>query len=158
MYEGRESTMELAIDIETFSGTPITHGVYKYAADPDFTLLLFAYSIDNGPVTLIDVASGEKIPQDIIGALTSPLVHKWAFNAQFERVCLSRHLRDHHGLDFELAPKGWRCSAVWSSAMGLPASLKDVAKALDLDAQKLDTGKNLIKSGFISSICSSLTR
>ncbi|MDO5099316.1 MAG: DNA polymerase [Corynebacterium sp.] len=137
--------MELAIDIETFSGTPITHGVYKYAADPDFTLLLFAYSIDNGPVTLIDVASGEKIPQDILGALTSPMVHKWAFNAQFERVCISRHLRDHHGLDFDLSPKGWRCSAVWSSAMGLPANLKDAAKALDLDAQKLDTGKNLIK-------------
>ena len=131
----------LAIDLETFSTAPIgSGGVYRYAADDGFDILLFAYSEDGGPVHLVDLASGEELPPRIRDALTDPSVEKWAFNAQFERVCLSHWL----GIDGYLDPAQWRCSMVWASALGLPRSLKHVAETLNLDAQKLDTGTRLI--------------
>lgn len=131
----------LAIDLETFSTAPIgSSGVYRYAADEGFTILLFAYSEDGGPVHLVDLASGDELPPRIRDALTDPSVEKWAFNAQFERVCLSHWL----GIDGYLDPAQWRCSMVWASALGLPRSLKHVAETLKLDAQKLDTGTRLI--------------
>lgn len=131
----------LSIDIETFSTAPIgSGGVYRYASDESFDILLFAYSVDGGAVQLIDLASGEKLPPPIRDALTDPGVEKWAFNAQFERVCISHWL----GLDNYLDPAQWRCSMVWASALGLPRSLKHVAETLKLDAQKMDTGTRLI--------------
>lgn len=131
----------LAIDLETFSTTPIgSGGVYRYATDEGFDILLFAYSEDNGPVHIVDLASGEELPPRIRDALTDPAVEKWAFNAQFERVCLSHWL----GLDGYLDPAEWRCSMVWASALGLPRSLKHAAETLKLDAQKMDTGTRLI--------------
>lgn len=131
----------LAIDLETFSTAPIgSGGVYRYAADDGFDILLFAYSEDGGPVHLVDLASGEELPPRIRDALTDPSVEKWAFNAQFERVCLSHWL----GIDGYLDPAQWRCSMVWASALGLPRSLKHVAETLNLDAQKLDSGTRLI--------------
>lgn len=131
----------LAIDLETFSTAPIgSGGVYRYAADEGFDILLFAYSEDGGPVHLVDLASGDELPPRIRDALTDPSVEKWAFNAQFERVCLSHWL----GIDGYLDPAQWRCSMVWASALGLPRSLKHVAETLNLDAQKLDTGTRLI--------------
>lgn len=131
----------LAIDLETFSTTPIgSGGVYRYAADEGFDILLFAYSVDDGPVQLVDLASGDELPPRIRDALTDPSVEKWAFNAQFERVCLSHWL----GIDGYLDPAQWRCSMVWASALGLPRSLKHVAETLKLAAQKMDTGTRLI--------------
>ena len=131
----------LAIDLETFSTAPIgSGGVYRYAADEGFDILLFAYSEDGGPVHLVDLASGDELPPRIRDALTDPRVEKWAFNAQFERVCLSHWL----GIDGYLDPAQWRCSMVWASALGLPRSLKHVAETLKLDAQKLDSGTRLI--------------
>ena len=131
----------LAIDLETFSTTPIgSGGVHRYAADEGFDILLFAYSEDSGPVHLVDLASGDELPPRIRDALTDPAVEKWAFNAQFERVCLSHWL----GLDGYLDPAQWRCSMVWASALGLPRSLKHAAETLKLDAQKMDTGTRLI--------------
>lgn len=131
----------LAIDLETFSTAPIgSGGVYRYAADEGFDILLFAYSEDGGPVHLVDLAQGETLPPPIRDALTDPAVEKWAFNAQFERVCLSHWL----GIDGYLDPAQWRCSMVWASALGLPRSLKHVAETLKLDAQKMDTGTRLI--------------
>ena len=132
----------IALDIETFSPEPITHGVYKYAAHPEFKILLVAYSVDGGPVQLVDLDNGEHIPAAIIKALQDPGVENWAFNANFERVCLSRHLLNNAGF---LDPAGWRCSMIWSSALGLPTSLDAVGKALNLKLKKLTTGKDLIK-------------
>ena len=132
-------------------------GVYRYSESSNFTILLFAYSVDGSNVNVVDVACGEKIPNDILAALSDPTVTKWAFNASFERICLSRFLRDNYPQFFTsyqsndsavsnyLDPTGWKCSQVWSSYLGFPASLKDVGKALNLDRQKLDEGKDLIK-------------
>ena len=134
----------LSIDIESFSSAPLSKcGVYKYVEAPDFEILLFGYSADSGPVQVIDLASGEKIPPEIITALTDKAVTKWAFNANFERVCLSRFLGLPAGECLE--PTQWRCSMVWAATMGLPLSLEGVGSVLKLDKQKLTEGKDLIK-------------
>lgn len=134
----------ISIDIETFSDQPIQKtGVYRYAESDAFEILLFAYSIDGGDIQIVDLACGEKIPQDIIDALTDDTVTKWAFNANFERVCLSRYLG--YPVGEYLSPSSWRCSMVWSAAMGLPLSLEGVGAVLGLEKQKLTEGKDLIK-------------
>lgn len=150
----------LSIDIETYSDVNLSKcGVYKYAESPDFEILLFGYSADGSEVTVIDLAQGERLPQEIIDALTDDTVIKWAFNANFERVCLSRYLRDlgvsldpfhdKHPLSTECArflnPESWRCSMVWAATMGLPLSLEGVGAVLGLEKQKLTEGKDLIK-------------
>lgn len=130
----------LNIDIETFSKASLPSvGVYRYAADESFEILLFAYSVDGGEVQIVDLASGEQIPGDVLDALEDPGVVKSAFNAAFERVCLSAHLG--HRLD----PEGWRCSMVWASYAGVPLDLAGVAKALHLETEKMGEGKNLIR-------------
>ena len=134
----------ISIDIETFSDQPIQKtGVYRYAESDAFEILLFAYSIDGGDIQIVDLTCGEKIPQDIIDALTDDTVTKWAFNANFERVCLSRYLG--YPVGEYLSPSSWRCSMVWSAAMGLPLSLEGVGAVLGLEKQKLTEGKDLIK-------------
>ena len=134
----------LSIDLETFSSVSLQKcGVYKYAESPDFEILLFGYSIDGGEVKVIDLACGEKIPDDVLDALADDSVTKWAFNAQFERVCLSRHLGLPQGEYLE--PDAWKCSMVWSAYMGLPLSLEGVGAVLGLEKQKLTEGKDLIR-------------
>ena len=134
----------LEIDIESFSDVDLTKcGVYKYASAPDFEVILFTYSVDGGPVRQVDLACGEKIPAEIIAALEDDTVTKWAFNANFERVCLSRYLGYPTG-DY-LMPDSWRCSMVWAAYLGLPLSLEGVGTVLGLEKQKLTEGKNLIK-------------
>lgn len=130
----------LSIDIETYSSVNLQKaGVYKYAESPDFDILLFGYSVDGGAVQVIDLACGEKIPAEIVDALSDESVTKWAFNAQFERVCLSNYL------DTWLPPDSWHCTMVWSATLGLPLSLEGVGAVLGLEKQKLTEGKNLIK-------------
>lgn len=130
----------LSIDIETYSPISLTKaGVYKYCNHPDFQILLFSYAIDSCTVRTVDLASGEQLPAKILRALDDPAVVKWAYNAAFERTCLSAYLGRR------LDPAGWRCSMVWAATLGLPLSLKDVGKVLNLDAQKMDEGKDLIK-------------
>lgn len=134
----------LSCDIETFSSVSLAKcGVYKYVEAPDFEILLFGYSADSNPVQVIDLASGEELPPEIMAALTDKAVTKWAFNANFERVCLSRFLGLPTGEYFE--PSQWRCSMVWAATMGLPLSLEGVGSVLKLDKQKLTEGKDLIK-------------
>ena len=129
----------ISLDIETYSSVDLSKGgVYKYAESEDFQILLFAYSIDFGEIKVIDLASGEKIPEDIKSALKDPHVKKWAFNANFERVCLSKYLKE------DLSPVGWRCSMVLSASLGLPLSLESVGNVLNLPYQKLKEGKSLI--------------
>lgn len=150
----------LSIDIETYSSISLQKsGVYRYVEASDFEILLFGYSVDSGPVQVIDLACGEKIPEDIMEALTDDSVIKWAFNASFERICLSQHLKnlgisldpfhDNHPLSTECArylnPESWRCSMIWSATMGLPFSLEGVGAVLGLEKQKLTEGKDLIK-------------
>ncbi len=131
---------KLNIDIETYSSVSlIKSGVYKYAESEDFTVLLFAYAVDDGEVHVIDLVKGENIPPEIMKALEDDTVLKWAFNAQFERVCLSRML------GVRLNPTSWRCTMVWSGYMGLPLSLEGVGAVLGLEEQKLKTGKDLIR-------------
>ena len=130
----------ISIDIETYASANLGKtGVYRYAASADFELLLFGYAVDFGAVQVIDLTQGEQIPDDILQALDNPHIIKSAFNAQFERVCLSRFVG--HRLD----PSGWHCSRVWSATLGLPLSLKDVGTVLGLDKQKLTAGKELVK-------------
>ena len=130
----------LSIDIETFSSTNLADsGVYRYASSPDFEILLFGYSADGGPVQVIDLASGEALPEEVVEAIKSPDVIKWSFNANFERICLSKHFMSW------LEPDSWRCSMVWSAYLGLPLSLEGVGAVLGLDKQKLSEGKNLIR-------------
>ncbi len=134
----------LSIDIETYSGADLpTVGAYRYTLDPDFRILLFAYSIDEGPVQVVDLAQGEQLPEEVRDALTDPSVVKWAYNAQFERVCISRwlKLKDQEFLD----PRQWRCSMVLAGYLGLPMQLEAVGKALGLEQQKLASGKSLIR-------------
>jgi len=134
----------LSIDIETFSSANLSKsGVYKYAESPDFQILLFAYSADEGEVQVVDLAQGEEIPSEILGALSDQAIIKWAFNAQFERICLSRFLGMPLGT--YLNPEGWKCSMVWSATLGLPLSLEGVGAVLGLEKQKLQEGKSLIK-------------
>lgn len=131
---------QINIDIETFSRADLTKsGVYKYVNDPGFEVLLFGYSIDKGSVIVIDLASGEKLPVDVVAALTDDSILKYAFNAQFERVCLSKFLGVY------LTPDSWRCTMVTSLYLGLPGSLASVGQVLGLEKQKLEAGKDLIK-------------
>lgn len=134
----------LEIDIETFSSVNLAKsGVYRYVESPDFEILLFEYSVDGGEVNVIDLASGETLPKEIHDALEDETVTKWAFNAQFERICLSRFLGYPTGE--YLDPEGWKCSMVWSAYMGLPLSLEGVGAVLGLEKQKLTEGKDLIR-------------
>ncbi len=152
----------LSIDIESFSSADLTKsGVYRYAESPDFQILLFGYSVDGGEVQVVDFTAGATLPPDILDALTDDNVQKWAFNANFERICLSRHLSDmgvsldpfadnHHsaavlGKAKYLNPASWRCSMVWSAYMGLPLSLEGAGAVLGLTKQKLTEGKELIR-------------
>lgn len=134
----------LSIDIETYSDQPLTKtGVYRYVESPVFEILLFSYSVDGSPVQLVDLACGETIPSDIIAALTDETITKWAFNANFERICLSRYLGMPTGT--YLSPASWCCSMVWAATMGLPLSLEGVGSVLGLEKQKLTEGKELVK-------------
>lgn len=146
----------LSIDLETFSSVNLGKcGVYQYAESDDFEILLFGYSVDGSEVQVVDLAQGETIPDTVLSALTDETVTKWAFNAQFERVCLSRYLRDK-GINVNpsqtgkseglfLNPCSWHCTMIWSATLGLPMSLENVGAVLGLDKQKLTSGKNLIK-------------
>ena len=134
----------LSIDIETYSDVPLQKtGVYRYCESPNFEILLFGYSIDSGPVQVVDLACGEHIPKEVLAALEDDSVIKWAFNAAFERVCLSRYLGYPTGE--YLDPESWHCSMVWAATMGLPLSLEGVGAVLGLEKQKLTEGKELIK-------------
>ena len=135
---------ELAIDIETYCSADLKScGVYRYAEAPDFALLLFAYCVDGGEVRCVDVAQGETLPDDIRAALTDATVTKTAYNANFERVCLSRWLGLPQGE--YLDPRQWRCTMVAAARMGLPLSLGDCAKALRLTEGKMEEGRTLIR-------------
>lgn len=134
----------LSIDIETYSSADLNKcGVYKYSESPDFSVLLFGYAADGGEVSVVDLALGEMIPDEVMDALTDETVLKFAFNANFERVCLSRFLGMPTGE--YLDPSSWRCTMVWAAYMGLPLSLQGVGTVLNLDKQKLTEGKELIK-------------
>ena len=134
----------LSIDIETYSSVNLAKaGVYRYCESPDFEVLLFGYSADGGPVQVVDLANGEELPDRIRKALKDPDVTKWAFNAQFERVCLSRFLGFPTGK--YISPRSWRCTMVWAAALGLPLSLEGVGTVLGLEKQKLKEGKDLIR-------------
>ena len=149
----------LSLDLETYSSVDLgKSSVYRYAESPDFDILLLGYCADGGEVQVVDLAQGEQIPTEVIDALTDERVCKWAFNAQFERVCLSQWLRrngyplrnEHYAAPDDtcmayLNPAGWHCTMVWSAYLGLPLSLKDVGAALGLDKQKLTEGKELIR-------------
>lgn len=149
---------EISIDLETFSDVDLKKsGVYRYAESPNFEILLFAYSIDNGPVFVVDIACGECIPDDVLAVLTDDTVIKWAYNASFERVCLSYWLKRHHPKYFSsysiaedtvgnyLDSSSWRCSRIWGAYMGLPLSLEGIGAVLKLTNQKMKEGKDLIK-------------
>lgn len=130
----------LSIDIESYSDVDLSKcGVYKYASSPAFEILLFGYAVDGGGVRVVDLACGEQIPDEIIFALSDTSVTKWAFNAMFERVCLSNFLGEW------LEPEGWHCTMVWSATLGLPLSLESAGAALGLEKQKLTEGKDLIR-------------
>ena len=130
----------LSIDIETYSDVDLSKcGVYKYASSSAFEVLLFGYAVDGGDVCVVDLACGEQIPEEVISALSDTSVTKWAFNAMFERVCLSNFLGEW------LGPEGWHCTMVWSATLGLPLSLETAGAALGLEKQKLTEGKDLIR-------------
>lgn len=148
----------ISIDIETYSDRDLKKcGVYKYAESPNAELLLFGYSINNGPVTVIDVAQGEEVPEYILKALTDDNIIKWAYNASFERIFLSVWLKrnypqyfvsysiDEDTVSNYLDPSAWRCSLVWGAVMGLPLSLKGIGVVLRLDEQKMSEGSDLIR-------------
>ena len=146
----------LSIDIETYSDIDLNFsGVYRYASNSFFNILLFAYSVDGGEVQVVDLMAGQEIPTDVLEALTDPNVTKWAFNASFERVCLSEYLRHCKREYFKgygdeatkkyISPRGWKCTMTWAAYMGLPLSLQNVGLALDLDEKKMEEGKDLIR-------------
>lgn len=149
---------EMSIDLETYSDVDISKcGAYKYAESDNFEILLFGVSIDGGEVQVFDLACGDTIPDDILAALSDDTVTKWAFNANFERICLSNWLRKHHPAHFKgysipedpaskyLDPASWKCTMIWSAYMGLPLSLEGVGAVLKLQDQKMKEGKDLIK-------------
>lgn len=149
---------ELSIDLETFSDIDLKKGgVYKYSESPNFEILLFAVSVDGGPVTVYDLACGDTLPEHILNALVDDDVVKWAFNASFERICISNWMRKQYPDKFRgyslpedttghyLNPISWRCTLVWSAYMGLPLSLEGVGKVLGLEQQKMKEGKDLIR-------------
>lgn len=148
----------ISIDVESYSGNDLGKcGVYKYVQHPDFDILLFGYAVDGGDVRVVDLASGETLPEEVLAALSDKTVTKWAFNSNFERVCLSEWLRRNHSECFRsysddgdtvggyLDPHGWKCSMVWSAYMGLPLSLAGAGAVLGLEEQKLKEGKDLIR-------------
>ena len=149
----------LSLDLETYSSVDLgKSSVYRYVESPDFDILLLGFSADGSPVQVVDLAQGEQIPPEVVDALTDDAVSKWAFNASFERVCLSEWLR-RHGYPLRndyysvpddscmgyLDPTGWHCTMIWAAYLGLPLSLKDAGSALGLDKQKLTEGKDPIK-------------
>lgn len=149
---------EMSIDLETYSDVDISKcGAYKYAESDNFEILLFGVSIDGGEVQVFDLACGDTIPDDILAALSDDTVTKWAFNVNFERICLSNWLRKHHPAHFKgysipedpaskyLDPASWKCTMIWSAYMGLPLSLEGVGAVLKLQDQKMKEGKDLIK-------------
>lgn len=134
----------IAWDLETYSNVDLAKcGVYRYCESEDFEILLAAYSVDGGAVRVVDLACGEKLPEEILDALEDETVEKWSYNSQFERICLSRFLGYPAGN--YLAPASWRCSMVWASTLGLPRSLESVGAVLGLEKQKLTEGKDLIR-------------
>lgn len=134
----------LSIDIETYSPEPLAKcGVYRYSQSPEFEILLFGYSVDGSPVKVVDFTAGEHLPDEVMSALTDPKVMKWAFNAQFERVCLSRYLG--YPVGQYLDPSSWHCTMIWAATLGLPLSLEGVGTVLGLEKQKLKEGKDLIR-------------
>jgi DNA polymerase len=148
----------LSIDLETFSDVDLNKsGVYRYTESPAFEILLFGFARDDDPVTVLDLTSGDTVPEDVLDALTDETVTKWAFNASFERICLSAYLRKYYPERFVtysipedtvgkyLDPSSWRCSMIWSAYLGLPLSLKGVGEALDLEEQKMAEGKELLR-------------
>ena len=148
----------ISIDIETYSGNDLNKcGVYKYVQHPDFDILLFGYAVDGGEVRVIDLTAGEEIPDEVLAALSDENITKWAFNSNFERICLSEWLRRNRPEHFYsysvpgdtvgayLDPRGWKCSMIWSAYMGLPLSLAGVGAVLGLEEQKLKEGKDLIR-------------
>lgn len=148
----------ISIDIETYSDIDLSKcGVYKYSESENFEILLFGYSINHGEVQVVDLAMGEKIPIEIIKALVNDEIIKWAYNASFERVCLSRYIskyypeyfmsysKEDEAINEFLNPKSWRCSMIWSAYLGLPLSLAGVGCVLGLEEQKLKEGKELIR-------------
>ena len=148
----------LSIDLETFSDVDLKKcGVYKYAESPNFEILLFGVSVDGGEVIVYDLASGDTVPEEIIKALSDDSVTKWAYNASFERICLSAWLRRNYPQHFYsysidedtvgnyLDPSSWKCSLVWGAYMGLPLSLEGIGAVLKLDSQKMSEGKALIR-------------
>ena len=144
---------DLVLDIETFSSVDLAKcGVYKYAASEDFEILLLAYSVDYGPVQVVDLASGESIPCEILDALQNPNIIKHAFNASFERVCLSFWLAqrkmlpvDKNGIPAFLGATGWHCDMIWCAYLSLPLSLEKAGAVLKVERQKMKEGKELIK-------------
>ena len=154
-----ESTInELSIDLETYSDVDLKKsGVYRYAESPNFAILLFGYSVNNAPVTVVDLAQGECIPADILAALSNDQITKWAYNASFERICLSYWLQRNHPEHFKsysipddtvgnyLSPAAWKCSRIWGAYMGLPLNLDGIGAVLKLSDQKMKEGKDLIK-------------
>ena len=148
----------ISIDVESYSGNDLGKcGVYKYVQHPDFDILLFGYAVDGGAVRVVDLASGETLPEEVLAALSDETVTKWAFNSNFERVCLSEWLRRNHPEHFRsyndegdtvgayLDPHGWKCSMIWSAYMGLSLSLAGAGAVLGLEEQKLKEGKDLIR-------------
>ena len=153
-----DNIISLSIDLETYSSVDLKKsGVYPYAESPDFEILLFAYSVNEGEVQVVDIACGEEVPAAILAALTDDSVTKWAYNCQFERVCLSYWLLRHYPEYFSsysitedsvgnyLDPAAWKCSRIWGAYMGLPLSLKGIGAVLKLDEQKMEEGTDLIK-------------
>ena len=154
----KEKIKTLSIDLETYSSIDLKKsGVYPYAESDDFEILLFAYSINEGEVQVIDIACGEKVPIEILNALVDNEITKWAYNCQFERVCLSYWLKMYYPTIFKgygdkddtvenyLDPVSWKCSRIWGAYMGLPLSLKGIGAVLKLDNQKMEEGSDLIK-------------
>lgn len=148
----------LALDLETFSDVDLKKsGVYPYAESPSFAILLLGYSVDGGKIQVVDIACGEAVPDEVLAALADSSVEKWAYNAQFERVCLSVWLQRNHPQYFQsygipedtvgdyLDPSSWKCSRIWGAYMGLPLSLKGIGAVLKLDEQKMEEGADLIK-------------
>ena len=154
----REKIQSLSIDLETYSSVDLKKsGVYPYAENSDFEILLFAYAVNEGAVQVVDIACGEEVPDEILQALTDDTVTKWAYNSQFERVCLPYWLRKNYPQYFRsysiaedsvgdyLDPTSWKCSRIWGAYIGLPLSLKGIGAVLKLDEQKMEEGSDLIK-------------
>jgi len=144
MINNKNLIKTLSCDLETYSSINLfKSGVYKYCESDDFEILLFAYSINGEAVQVVDLARGEKIPLEIISAIQDEKVIKWAYNAMFERICLSKYIG--YPIGKYLPPTSWRCTMIWSAYLGLPLSLEGAGDVLGLDKQKLKEGKELIR-------------